>query len=69
MENTVKEDIIESDVEVSTLADVSKDKNETEKFLSAESFYEADDIAEHVNDIPKLVRKRAAQIDWTIITY
>ena len=47
MENTVFCNIEE---EVSSLADVSKDKNETEEFLSAESFYEADDITEHVDD-------------------
>ena len=39
---------IASEVEVSSLADVSKDKNETEEFLSAVfSNDEADDIAKN----------------------
>ena len=64
------EDNIVSEVEVSTLADVSKDKNETEVFLSGVSSNdEADDIAKHEDDNPKLVRKGAAKIDWTIITF
>ena len=40
-------DNIASEVDVSTLADVPKDKNETEEFLSAVSSDEADDIAKH----------------------
>ena len=41
-------DNIASEVEVSSLADVSKDKNETEEFLSAVSSNdEADDIAKN----------------------
>ena len=49
------EDNITNEVEVSSLADVTKDKNETEEFLSAVSSNdEADDIAKHEDDYPKL---------------
>ena len=43
-------DNIASEVDVSTLADVPKDKNETEEFLSAVSNDEADNIAKHEDD-------------------
>ena len=56
------EDNIESDVEVSTLADVSKDKNETEEFISAVYNDGADDITKHEEDNPKLHRKGTAEI-------
>ena len=53
------EDNITNEVEVSSLADdVSKDQNETED--------EADDIAKHKDDNPKLVRKGIVKIDWTM---
>ena len=56
------EDNIESDVEVSTLADVSKDKKETEEFLSAVYNDGANDITKHEEDNPKLHRKGTAEI-------
>ena len=49
-------DNIASEVDVLTLADVPKVKNETEEFLSAISSDEADDIAKHEDNHPKLVR-------------
>ena len=62
-------DNIASEVDVSTLADVPKDKNETEEFLSAVSSDEADDIAKHEDGHPELVRKGTPEIDWTLLNY
>ena len=56
------EDNIESDVEVSTLADVSKNKNETEAFLSAVYNDWSDDITKNEKDNPKLHRKGTSEI-------
>ena len=64
------EDNVASEVELSTLVYVFKDKNEMEELLSAVSSNDqADDITKHEDDNPKLVRKGAAKIDWTIITF
>ena len=43
-------------------SDVSKDKNETEEFLSAVYNDGADDITKHEEDNPKLHRKGTAEI-------
>ena len=59
VENTTEENEARDEVEVTTVADISKNKDDTEEFGSAESSLntgdEADDTVEQGQDPPKLV--------------